>query len=159
MVPFRRIACIETDSVAQICVADLLCYAGLLPRHEEDAAVDGPQACVCLSFTSSVCKPPNGWWICIFRYYLSKMCGLYWSTLNLGYLPDRYIIYCLILRLSYVASLTKHILRPFICLKVECNYMLVRCESIIYTCQIGYYCGVIWIRSIIICFCVYFMNW
>ena len=46
--------------VAQICVADLLCYAGLLPRHEEDAAVDGPQACVCLCFTSSVCKPPNG---------------------------------------------------------------------------------------------------
>ena len=50
----------DTTSVAQICVADLLCYAGLLPRHEEDAAVDGPQACVCLSFTSSVCKPPNG---------------------------------------------------------------------------------------------------
>ena len=52
------------------------------------------------------------------------MCWLVWSTLYLGYLPDRYVIFLIILRLTYVARLTMHILRPFLCLKVDWNYMI-----------------------------------
>ena len=76
------------------------------------------------------------------------MCGLVWSTLYLGYLPDRYII-ILLLRLPYVARLTKHIVRPFylsesrLCLydwSNECPSCLLIELSIVF--------GISWIRSI-----------
>ena len=55
-------------------------------------------AFACL-ITSSVCK----FGLCLmdmyFQILVSKMCGLFWTIPNLGYLPDRYIIL-----LSYFAA-------------------------------------------------------
>ena len=83
------------------------------------------------------------------------MCGLVWSTLYLGYLPDRYII-ILLLRLPYVLDWRSAFYDLFICLKVDCVYMIGQ-MSVHHVYLLNYLLSSVLVKSgqYVICFCVY----